>query len=427
MSNRVHRGLTLAAAAALTVAFSATSEATLLWDGDASKGTGVFKLIGSNCSSPGSVSAVSDTTHGTVWRYNKPSGLDRCESHGARNGGTNMTFSNGSQYYLGWRYRLSSTVDNNAQFQWKVFPAPGPDGLNWPLALKVVNNRAVMLNRKGIRSDGSYEVYEIWSHSISANTWYNMVLNLRLSGTRDGGFIEIWLNGVQQTLLGGTTRWACQLHDEEHVCPKWGVYGASGSSVSNYVDALKIGTTFADVNPGGGGGSPTPTPAPTATPGPGPTNTPVPTPTPGGGGFSGYYRIMGVQSGRALVVQSASTANSASVIVWDYNDNTSDNDEWEIRSIGSGYHRIIARHSGKDMTVASASTANGANIFQYTYGGTATNDEWQIVDSGGGQYEIRNRNSGKNVQAMGTANGAAVQQQTDDDGSDQRYQLVSIP
>jgi len=28
---------------------------------------------------------------------------------------------------------------------------------------------------------------------------------------------------------------------------------------------------------------------------------------------------------------------------------------------------------------------------------------------------------------MGTANGAAVQQQTDDDGSDQRYQIVSIP
>jgi hypothetical protein len=431
MLNRygVHRGLTLAAAVALTLAVSATSEATLLWDGDASKGTGVFKLIGLNCSSPGSVTAVSDATHGTVWRYNKPDGLERCESHGARNGGTNMTFNNNSTYYLGWRYKLSSTVNNNAQFQWKVFPAPGPASLNWPLALKVVGNRAVMLNRKA-----ENEVYEIWSSPISPNVWYNMVLNLRLSSARDGGYVEIWLNGTQQTLLGGTTRWACRLYDDEHVCPKWGVYGATSTTVVNNVDALKIGTTFADVNPGGGGGSPTPTPAPTATPGPGPTNTPVPTATPGptptpctGCGFSGYYRIMGVQSGRALVVQSASTANSASVIVWDYNDNTSDNDEWEVRSIGSGYHRIIARHSGKDMTVASASTANGANIFQYTYGGTATNDEWQIVDSGGGQYEIRNRNSGKNVQAMGTANGAAVQQQTDDDGSDQRFQLISIP
>jgi hypothetical protein len=90
-----------------------------------------------------------------------------------------MVLGNNSTYYLGWRYRLSSTVNNNAQFQWKVFPAPGPAGLNWPLALKVVNNRAVMLNRKGINSDGSYEVYEIWSHPISANTWYEMVLNLR--------------------------------------------------------------------------------------------------------------------------------------------------------------------------------------------------------------------------------------------------------
>jgi ricin-type beta-trefoil lectin protein/polysaccharide lyase-like protein len=425
----VHRGLILAGAVAFTLAVSAPSQASLLWDGDASKGTGVFKLIGSNCSSPGSVTAVSDAQQGTVWRYNKPSGLDRCESHGAKNGSTNLVFGNGSQYYLGWRYKLSSTVDNNAQFQWKVFPAPGPAGLNWPLALKVVNNRAVLLNRKGVNSDGSYEVYEIWSSPISANVWYNMVLHVQLSSARDGGYVEVWLNGVQQNLLGGTTRWACRLYDDEHVCPKWGVYGATNSAVINYVDALKIGTTFADANPGGGGGgSPTPTPAPTATPGPGPTNTPAPTATPGGGGsFSGYYRIMNAASGKALVVQSASTANSASVILWDYNDNTSDNDEWEIRSIGSGYHRIIARHSGKDMTVASASTANGANIFQYTYGGTATNDEWQLVDSGGGQFEIRNRNSGKNVQAMGTANGAAVQQQTDDDGSDQRYQIVSIP
>jgi hypothetical protein len=274
------------ATAAVFTMVAGSAQATLLWDGNASKGTGVFKLIGSNCSSPGSVTAGSDATYGTVWRYNKPSGLDRCESHGARNGGSNMTFGNNSTYYLGWRYRLSSTIDNNAQFQWKVFPAPGPAGLNWPLALKVVNNRAVMLNRKGINSDGSYEVYEIWSHPITANTWYEMVLNLRLSSARDGGYIEIWRNGVQQTLLGGTTRWACRLYDTDHVCPKWGVYGASGGSVVNTVHGLKIGTTFGDVNPGGPTpptptATPTPTPTPTST-SPVPTSTPTPTPTPTG-------------------------------------------------------------------------------------------------------------------------------------------------
>jgi len=142
--------------------------------------------------------------------------------------------------------------------------------------------------------------------------------------------------------------------------------------------------------------------------------------------FSGYYRVMGQQSGRCLNVTGASTANSASVIVYDYTSGGSTNDEWLVTSIGSGYYRLTARHSGKDMVVASASTATGANIFQYSYGGSSTNDEWQLVDAGGGYYEIKNRNSGKLVQAMGTANVSAVQQHPDANTTNQRFQFVSI-
>jgi hypothetical protein len=422
------RGFVLAAVC-LTPAVPA--QASLIWDGDASRGTGIFKLIGSNCSSPGSVTAANDTTHGTVWRYNKPSGSDRCESHGIKVNGNNYTFQNGSTYYLGWRYRLSSTVDNNAQFQWKVFPAPGPAGLNWPLALKVVNGRAVMLNRKGIRTDGSYEVYEIWSAPIVANTWYHMVLAVKLSNMRDGGYVEIWLNGVQQTLLGGTTRWACRLYDNDHVCPKWGVYGASGDTVINYVDGLRIGTTFADVGPGDV--TPTPTPTATATPTTGPMPTPsptpsaTPTPTPSGG-FSGYYRIMARHSGKAVAVQSTSTANSVNVVQLTYG-GAATNDEWRFVSISGGYYRVVNRNSSKDLVVQSASTAEGANIFQYAYGGSATNDEWAIVDVGGGYHRITNRHSGKSaeVAAGGTADGARVNQRTYSGATHQQFQLVSVP
>jgi hypothetical protein len=424
------RGLALAAAALLT--FAGTANASLIWDGNANNGTGVFSLINKgNCFTEGSssITAVNDPggQFGTVWRYHKPSDSNRCENHGIRVGGSEYRVTNGQVIFYGWRMRINTLQNNNANFQWKSYG----DGhqQNFPFVFKMVSNTLRFM----YTPPGGGSVY-IWQRSISANQWNHIVLRLNISTSASTGSADLWFNGAQQTFSNGSTRYNGRTLDVgNHNCPKWGVYGGSGTDMSNWVHGLKAGTTYADVE-GGGGGNPTPTPAPTATPGPGPTNTPVPTATPGptptpcaGCGFSGYYRIMGVQSGRALVVQSASTANSASVIVWDYNDNTSDNDEWEIRSIGSGYHRIIARHSGRDMTVASASTANGANIFQYTYGGSATNDEWQIVDSGGGQYEIRNRNSGKNVQAMGTANGAAVQQQTDDDGSDQRYQLISIP
>ena len=243
MSSRM-RTLACAIVAVSTIGVG-TAGATLLWDGNASKGTGVFKIIGSNCSSPGSVTAVDDATYGKIWRYNKPAGLDRCESHGTNT----VTFSNGQSYYLGWRYKLSNTVNNNAQFQWKVWPSPGPAGLNWPLALKCVNNRAVLLNRKGINPDGSYEVYEIWSTPITANVWNEMVLHTVVSNQRDGGYVEVWYNGVQQTLLGGTLRWACRLYDNDEVGPKWGVYGATDNSVINYVHGLKVGTTYGATSP----------------------------------------------------------------------------------------------------------------------------------------------------------------------------------
>jgi hypothetical protein len=410
------------AIAVFSILSAPAAEASLIWNGDASSGTGVFKLIGSNCSSPGTVTVANDATYGNVWRYNKPSGIDRCESHGIKVSGSDYTFQNGSTYYMGWRYKLSSAVDNNAQFQWKVFPAPGPAGLNWPLALKVVNNRAVMLNRKGINPDQTYEVYEIWSAPIVANTWYHMVVGVRLSDVRDGGWVEIWLNGVQQNLLGGTTRWACRLYDTEHVCPKWGVYGATSTTVIDYVHALRIGTTVGDALPPGGG-TPTPTPAPTNTPAPRATATPTPS-----GSFSGYYRVMARHSGKAVAVQSASTANSANVFQWPYG-GTATNDEWQVLSIGSGYYRLIARHSGKDMVVQSASTAEGANIFQYAYGGSTTNDEWTLVDVGSGYHRITNRHSGKSAEVVSgsTADGANVAQRTYSGATHQQFQLISVP
>jgi hypothetical protein len=142
--------------------------------------------------------------------------------------------------------------------------------------------------------------------------------------------------------------------------------------------------------------------------------------------FSGYYRIMARHSGKALTVQSASTANSANVFQWTYG-GTNTNDEWEVRDIGSGYHRVIARHSGKDLTVASASTVEGANIFQYAYGGTTTNDEWALVDVGG-SYRITNRHSGKSAEVVGagTADGADVVQRTYSGGTHQQWDVIAV-
>jgi hypothetical protein len=225
------------------------------------------------------------------------------------------------------------------------------------------------------------------------------------------GKCAVYINGTQlATVTQGSGPW---YH-------KYGVYNASTQGAKSEWRDIKIFTYT-------GATSPTPTPAPTATPGPTSTPAPTATPTPGGG-FSGYYRITPRHSGKAVAVQSASTANSADVFQWTYGGSNT-NDEWELRGIGSGYYRVINRHSGKDLTVQSASTAEGANIFQYTYGGTATNDEWAIVDVGGGYYRITNRNSGKSAEVAGgsTADGADVVQRTYSGATHQQFQLVAVP
>jgi hypothetical protein len=414
------KGLGYAAVAFVLTA--GTASASVIWSATSPssfKGTEQQDCEGNYHSTNGStVQNVSDPVHGTVIRFHKVSDDRRCEGKGA----DNFTVTRGQTYYIGWRFKMSSTVNDNSIFQWKSYGSPMNQ--NYPIVIKVISNQITLQHYQ------SGTATNLWRGTISANTWYSVVLRVVVADTASGGRIQFWWNGSSSpaTLLTGGDTFTGKTFDGSSIEPKWGKYGACGTTIDSYVDDLKIGTTFGDVNLGGGGGGPTPTPQPTATPGPGPTATPAPTATPGGSGFSGYYRITARHSGKAMVVQSASTANSANVFQWTYGGSAT-NDEWEVRSIGSGFYRIINRNSGKDLTVASASTSEGADIFQYTYGGTATNDEWSIVDVGSGYHRITNRNSGKSAEVTGggTGDGADIVQRSYSGATHQQFQLVSVP
>ena len=264
--------------------------------------------------------------------------------------------------------------------------------------------------------------------NLTAGVWHRYVQRIRYASTNTGNF-QTWLDGtlvVDRAGIATTVaenpsfRWSVGLyangwHDDGGV-----MVGTQGTR-DVFHDHYRIASSFAEANPDAWGGGSTSTPTPT------PTATPIgPTPTPGG--FSGYYRLMARHSGKAVVVQSASTANGANVFQWTYGGSAT-NDEWEIRSLGGGYYRIINRHSGKDMVVQSASTAEGANIFQYAYGGTTTNDEWAIVSVGSGYFRVTNRHSGRSAEVAGggTADGANIAQRTYSGATYQQFQIVSIP
>ena len=231
--------------AAAVAGWAGTAGASVIWNGDASRGTGVFKTISSsgNCGAPSSVTAVTDGTRGRVWRYRKHPDSNRCENHGIKVGSSNFVFQNNTTYYLGWWSRLNDTGNNNANFQWKSYG----DGhqQNFPVVLKMIEGRMTLMQRQ----PRGVETF-LWRRAISKNQWNHFALAIRTSSAERGGYLEFWFNGVKQTFTTGGQRFACRLWDTgNHMCPKWGVYGGGTRDLTNHVDDLRLGTTFADVAP----------------------------------------------------------------------------------------------------------------------------------------------------------------------------------
>src|ERR1043166_1645055 len=234
-------------AIALSACFlAASAHATLIWNGSASLGLSVFKNINiqdsggtytSNPSPNGSyVKAVNDATYGSIWDFYKDNDDRRSEAHGA----SGFDPAIGSQYYLGWGFKCSSTVNNNAIFQWKSYGSPMNQ--NFPLVIKFVNGSVQLHYYPPNGGDNT-----VWSHSVSANTWYKIYLRIKVSDQTSGGSFSLYFNDSLQTLSNGSTSYTGKTFDGSSVDPKWGVYGAVGTSLHDYVRHLRIGTALTDV------------------------------------------------------------------------------------------------------------------------------------------------------------------------------------
>jgi hypothetical protein len=239
---KLHHTLSIVA----TLALAASTHATLIWDGSPSKGLGVFKNINiqdsngnyvSNPSPNGSYArAGNDSTYGAIWDFYKAANDRRCEAHGAS--GFNPAI--GSQYYIGWGFKCTSTTNDNAIFQWKSYGSPMVQ--NYPYVMKFISGNVVLQyyppNSSGIN---------IWQHSVSANTWYKVYLRIKVSDQTSGGSISLWFNGSSQTFTNGSTSYTGKSFDGSSVDPKWGKYGAVGTGMHDYVRHLRIGTALSDV------------------------------------------------------------------------------------------------------------------------------------------------------------------------------------
>jgi hypothetical protein len=211
---------------------------SVLWDGDASKGTGVFKILNNEGSA--TITVATDPTYGPVWRFLKTAGSNRCEAHGAKD----LTAKEGDVWYIGWRSKLTmpQSLTTNAVFQWKAYGANLTQ--NFPIVIKTLNGRIALeqYNPGGTRT-------LLWSTPFVPETWHTYVLAIKVSADIGTGYVEFWFDGAQQMLSNRSTRFTCRTLDGDHCDPKWGVYGAMDTEAINLVDALRIGTTESAVEP----------------------------------------------------------------------------------------------------------------------------------------------------------------------------------
>jgi Concanavalin A-like lectin/glucanases superfamily/Ricin-type beta-trefoil lectin domain-like len=148
--------------------------------------------------------------------------------------------------------------------------------------------------------------------------------------------------------------------------------------------------------------------------------------------INGRYIVVNRNSGKALEVPGASTANGVGL---DQNTYTGAlNQQWDINPLpdnfggDTSYFTIRAAHDGVTADNSGWSYANGNWIIQWN-GGTNTVEQWFFEYAGNNYFRIRSRWTGKVVGVNGASlSGGAQIVQWDSTGSlDQQWRLIPAP
>jgi len=97
------------------------------------------------------------------------------------------------------------------------------------------------------RGDGSHTYWE--GPRLSRDRWHDLIYRVHLSRDENAGFIEVWLDGVQQVLDNGSTRDYGQTIQTAATYIKAGIYRSRSSTGTSLVehDAIVVGTSLAAV------------------------------------------------------------------------------------------------------------------------------------------------------------------------------------
>jgi hypothetical protein len=87
------------------------------------------------------------------------------------------------------------------------------------------------------------------SSTLNEDRWYDLIYRVNLSQDAATGFVEVWLDGVQQSLANGQTRMYGQTIQMPETYLKAGIYRSKSSTGTSIVehDSIVIGTSLAAV------------------------------------------------------------------------------------------------------------------------------------------------------------------------------------
>jgi len=146
--------------------------------------------------------------------------------------------------------------------------------------------------------------------------------------------------------------------------------------------------------------------------------------------LSGTWEIQNVNSGLALNVKGASTANGAAVVQYPFSSGQT-NAEWTFVPTSGGFYQIKNVNSGLVLNVSGSVTSNalsGALIDQWAAAGiTPGNDQWMPVQNSDGSYSFYSLNSYQALDVPGASKSSDVQldQWFGNFGTNQKFKLIA--
>jgi hypothetical protein len=141
-------------------------------------------------------------------------------------------------------------------------------------------------------------------------------------------------------------------------------------------------------------------------------------------GGGSYFEIVNRNSGLALDISGASTANGGKAIQWPYSGGA--NQQWQEVAVNGGY-KLVNRNSGLVLDDPGFSRTAGTQLDQWS-DTNGPNQWWNLVSAGNGYYYLVNQSSGlyADVSGASTTQGTAVIQWSLNGGANQQWSLIQV-